>query len=286
MTFFLCLPLLLGAKGAADEKVAAPPNAPSKVRWDERSATLKLDYHGTQILGATVEAQTSDGAKVQGAVIKMKTSVTAGEKVEQRLKFMLARPQGGVQLVLRGMVNGSEEVFAAETHSETQKRFPIVRNSVGLSRNLRNNAVYDRRWDWVLIGPGDGKTRIVPKRVEDKRVAFSWECHGSTLELAFRPRLYQKHKEFEYYQPWTYKVWKGSVTGYCTWWSYRGNFTQQTLDAMLAVFVEKHLPDFGYHYMQFDNCYQLGNGSSPQNWLNWNKKGSSDIFVGGVEEEI
>ena len=111
MTFFLCLPLLLGAKGAADEKVAAPPNAPSKVRWDERSATLKLDYHGTQILGATVEAQTSDGAKVQGAVIKMKTSVTAGEKVEQRLKFMLARPQGGVQLVLRGMVNGSEEII-------------------------------------------------------------------------------------------------------------------------------------------------------------------------------
>ncbi len=271
-TFFLCLPLLLGAKGAADEKVAAPPNAPAKVQWDERSATLKLDYHGRQILGVTIEAQTPDGDRVQGAVIKMETSVTEEEKVEQRLKFVLTKPKEGVQLVLRGMVNGSEEAFAAETLSETQKRFPIVRNSVGLSRNLRNNAVYDRRWDWALIGPGDGKTRIVPKRAEDKRVAFSWESRESTLELAFRPRLYQKHKGYEYYQPWTYKVWQGSVTGYCTWWSYRGNFTQQTLDAMLAVFVEKKLPDFGYHYMQFDNCYQLGNGSSPQNWLNWNEK--------------
>ena len=66
-------------------------------------------------------------------------------------------------------------------------------------------------------------------------------------------------------------MWKGSVTGYCTWWAYRGGFTQKTLDAMLEVFVRKHLPDFGYHYMQFDNCYQVGNGSCPQNWLNWNK---------------
>ena len=99
-TFFLCLPLLLGAKGAADEKVAAPPNAPAKVQWDERSATLKLDYHGRQILGVTIEAQTPDGDRVQGAVIKMETSVTEEEKVEQRLKFVLTKPKEGVQLVL------------------------------------------------------------------------------------------------------------------------------------------------------------------------------------------
>jgi len=33
-------------------------------------------------------------------------------------------------------------------------------------QDLRNNAVYDRRWDWVLIGPADGATRIEPKRVD------------------------------------------------------------------------------------------------------------------------
>ncbi|MGB2820153.1 MAG: alpha-galactosidase, partial [Phycisphaerae bacterium] len=92
------------------------------------------------------------------------------------------------------------------------------------------------------------------------------------IELVFRPRFYQKHKGFNYYEPWTYKVWKGSVTGYCTWWSYRGGFTQKTLDAMLKVFVQKRLPDFGYDYMQFDNCYQHGNGSAPHNWLNWDKR--------------
>jgi hypothetical protein len=48
------------------------------------------------------------------------------------------------------MATGSEEAFPAETAGEAQKRFPLVRTSVGLSHNLPDNAVDDRRWDWVL----------------------------------------------------------------------------------------------------------------------------------------
>jgi hypothetical protein len=77
----------------------------------------------------------------------------------------------------------------------------------------------------------------------------------------------------------TEKVWQGSLTGYCTWWSYRGDFTQRTLDAMLGVFAAKRLPDFGYDYMQFDDAYQQGNGSCPENFLNWDTK----KFPGGSQ---
>ena len=255
---------------AFGKDVSPPQNAPAKARWDVASGKLTLEYHGTTILSATVTASDANGKSV---AVKFDTKAdTANEKVEQRLTFTPAEAKEGTTLVLDGTVTGSEEAFPAETDSEAQKRFPYVRNSVGLSRNLRNNAVYDRRWDWVLIGPADGGTRIEPGKVGEKQIAFSWGSRGPSLKLVFRPRFYQKHMGFSYYEPWTYKVWKGSVTGYCTWWSYRGNFTQKTLDAMLGVFVEKHLPDFGYQYMQFDNCYQVGNGSCPQNWLNWNEK--------------
>jgi hypothetical protein len=50
---------------------------------------------------------------------------------------------------------------------------------------------------------------------------------------------------------------------------------------MLALFVDKHLPDFGYDYMQFDDTYQQGNGSCPENWLNWNNK-----FPGGWQYSL
>jgi hypothetical protein len=266
---------LAGTSWAAPGREAAPPaNAPAKVEWDAVEAALRLRYHGAVVLEAVATARDKDGRETRGG-ITMQPAVTTGEKVEQRLKFALARPQEGAELLLRGTVIGSEEAFPAEAApGETQKRFPCVRNSVGLSRNLRNHAVYDRRWDWVLTGPADGKTRVQPKRKDNGRIPFSWESRGSQgrLELTFRPRFYQKHKGFKHFTPWTYKVWKGSLTGYCTWWSYRGGFTQKTLDAMLKVFVEKRLPDFGYHYMQFDNCYQHGNGSAPHNWLNWDKR--------------
>jgi len=271
LSLLTILAALAGASWAiAQEAVKPPPNAPATVEWNAGQGRLSLRYHGTIVLDALVAALDKDGKETRGG-ITMQPAVTEGEKVEQRLRFALAKPQEGMELVLRGTVTGSNEAFPAETLSETQKRFPYVRNSVGLSRNLRNNAVYDRRWDWVLTGPGDGGTQIQPVEQKEQTRAFSWDSRGASLELTFRPRFYQKHKALEYFTPWTYRVWRGSVTGYCTWWSYRGGFTQQTLDAMLAVFADKRLPEFGYCYMQFDNCYQKGNGSAPWNWLNWNE---------------
>ncbi len=275
--------LLMGfSLGASQKKLAPPANAPAKLQWDAGRAQLKLRYHGNTILDATINAEDAKGREIKGISVKFESAETLGDKVEQCLRFVPEKVQAGVRLVLQGRVFASDEAFPAETFTEAQKRFPYVRNCVGLSRNLRNNAVYDRRWDWVLIGPGDGRTRIMPELKEKARLAFSWQSCGTTIELTFKPRFYQKHKNLKYYQPWTYKVWRGSVTGYCTWWAYREGFTQKTLDALLEVFTEKHLPDFGYVYMQFDNCYQIGNGSCPQNWLNWNKK----KFPGGWKYAI
>jgi len=284
LTFSVLVTLTGFAPAHPPREIEPPPNAPATVDWDAEQGRLRLRYNGTVILDATIRAEDAEAREVVGVAVKLEPAETQGdgEEIEQRLKLVLAKPQEGVELVLRGTVTGSEEAFPAETLSAAQERFSCVRNSVGLSHNLRNNAVYDRRWDWVLIGPADGATRIVPEHVGKDQIGFSWESRGSDLQLVFHPRLYQKHMGFGYYGPWTYKVWKGSVTGYCTWWAYRGGFTQETLDAMLAVFVEKHLPDFGYEYMQFDNCYQIGNGSCPQNWLNWDKR----KYPGGWEYAI
>ena len=204
----------------AQEMIKPPVNAPATVEWNAWQGRLSLRYHGTTILDATARAEDADGHKVKGFAVELEPTETLGDKVEQRLKFITAKPEEGIELVLCGTVLGSEEAFPAETRGEAQNRFPYVRNSVGLSHNLRNNALYDRRWDWVLIGPDDGATRIAPKLVEEQQITFSWESRGSSLEILFRPRFYQRHKMIEHFKPWTYKPWKGSVSGYCTWWAY------------------------------------------------------------------
>ena len=278
----LVLAVLGGAAlAAAPETTEPPPNAPGTVEWNAQAGRLSLRYHGGVMLEATVGAEDAAGRAAAGVEVKLEPTVTPGEKVEQRLKFVLVKPQEGVTLVLRGAAFGSEEAFPAETLGEAQKRFPLVRNSVGLSRNLRNNAVYDRRWDWLLIGPPDGATRIQPKLVEERRIAFSWESRGSTLELVFRPRFYQKHRGIANFEPWTYQVWKGPVTGYCSWWPYRDGISQKVVDALVDVFAEKKLPDFGYKYLQLDAGYCSG-GGGPQSFLEWNTK----KFPGGAEYAV
>jgi len=282
LSFLTVMAVLASAPWAVAQKTIEPPaNAPATVEWNAGKERLKLRYHGGVILDAAIRAEDAAGRPVAGVEVKLEPSETAGEKVEQRLKFIPAKPREGVKLVLRGTVTGSEEAFPAETESAAQKRFPFVRNSVGLSRNLRNNAVYDRRWDWVLVGPADGATRIQPEREEKQRITFTWESRGASLELVFRPRFYQKHKDIAHFEPWTYKAWKGSMTGYCTWWAYKSSFSQTTLDQIVDVFAEKKLADFGYRYIQLDDAYQIGNGSCPRNWLTWNEK-----FPGGADYTI
>jgi hypothetical protein len=257
-----------------------PPNAPADAKWDAAAGRLTLHYNGGVVFEARGKATAGGGGPV---AVHFADGATENDgKVEQTISLKPAEAKDGATLSLSGMVTASGEAFPAETQSEAQKRFEYVRNSVGLSCNLRNNAVYDRHWDWVLVGPPDGATRIVPKTDEEVCRTFEIECTGADLQLVFRPRFYQKHHGYERFEPWTYKTWEGSLTGYCTWWAYRHGFTQETLDAMLALFVQKRLPDFGYQYMQFDDTYQQGNGSCPENWLNWNEK----KFPGGWKYSV
>ena len=281
--------LALAPWGSGQQAAVSPPaNSPAEVKWNAGTGRLTLGYHGGVILDATVRAADATGKTLGGGTaIKLEQPPATGEKdkIEQHLRFTLAEPAGGVKLVVTGSVTGSVEAFPTETPGEAQQRFPLVRNSVGPSRNLRNNAVYDRRWDWLLAGPADGTTRILPKPANGPDQSFAWECRGTAVDLVFRPRFYQKHRNIVNFEPWTYQVWRGPVTGYCTWWAYKYDFTQQTLDELTAVFAEKKLPDFGYKYIQLDDTYQTGNGSCPQNWLTWNQKfpGGADYALGKIK---
>jgi len=258
----------------AGKDVAPPPNAAATAGWDAAKGELTLQYHGVEILHATVTAKDTEGKSI---AVKLDAKTDApDEKVEQTLTFTPVEAKEGTTLALRGTVTGSEEAFPAETESMAQERFPMVRNSVGPSRNLRNNAIYDRRWDWVLIGPADRATRVTPKIEGEDQRTFGIDCRGASLQLVFRPRFYQKHKNLQYHEPWTYKVWEGSITGFCTWWAYKAGITQETIDNIVAVFKKKNLIDFGYRYLQIDAGWATG--SSPEGYLNWNQK-----FPGGPQ---
>jgi len=279
-----------------------PPRKGLEVIVEREKNKVALKYNSQVIFEGVVELRRADGVQVResinwlsekdsaeekGPAIRMVTSETEGAKLEQRITFRLSGIDPNVQMFLSGLVTGTQEAIAAETLSEAQKRFPMVRNAVGVSYNLRNNAVYDRKFDWLLFGPGDGQTQITPKVDKDGKRSFSFITSGRQVELVFRPRFYQEHKNLKFFEPWKYKVWERSVTGWCSWWPYQSGFSEKDLKEVLAVFGDKRLGDYGYKYIQIDLCYQTPGGwggtGTPASWLNWNQQFPSGMD-GAVKE--
>ena len=128
---------------------------------------------------------------------------------------------------LEGLVAASEEAIAAETRQSAQQKFPLIRTTIGgPSRNLRNDAIYDRSRDWMLAGAA---------RIEaQSRDQFAFTCAGDSITLTFKPQFYRRHKNISHFRPWTYQVRQDSITGWCSWWAYMKDFRQSDLEELLV----------------------------------------------------
>ena len=122
-----------------------------------------------------------------------------------------------------------------------------------------NQAVYDRRWDWVLSIDDQPRTAVVVTPVSETPDArtFTLDARGSEILLRFRPRFYQQHRGLRYFEPWTYAAWSTPVVGWCSWFAFFDKITEQDVRRTADVMSEVLLP-YGYQYLQIDDGYQRG----------------------------
>jgi hypothetical protein len=306
----LAIPICALAQGAAagppgargEERAdAEPPNAAADIQVDENAARVTITYNRRKLFEGELRVHTARGDVSPSEFVRTmprensenEPPASAGfswgammatgahDAIQQEVRVRIARVVPGAVLVLRGTAYGSEEAFAAETFSQAQIRFPLIRTSVGPSHNLRNNAVYDRRFDWVMYGPGDGATTITPEQTTSpeasptKANSFRVEMTGNQIVLTFKPRFYQKHRNMAFFEPWKYRVWPDSVAGWSSWWAYEENINEKLIQGITDVFAEK-LRDYGYEYIQIDAGYHPREGY-PAEWLKTNEK-----FPGGL----
>ena len=257
------------------ELPGGPANVPADVLIGDDNKSIHIIYDNNSIL----KADFSNAAEII-------SSVSGEKKISQKIVISFKE-----KTKFHAMVFGSSEAIAAETRGKAQDNFPIVRTSHGLSNNLRNNAIYDRNLDWMI--EADEGIAIKSEQMVDGTARFELDYYSDNIVLTFYPRYYQKHKNLPYFQPWTYKVRKDSITGWCTWWAYMRNCRQNDVDGLLDVWKDKHFADFGYHFIQLDDVYQGGAdkgrkipdaamknyiGGRPETWLEWKK----DLFPEGM----
>lgn len=242
----------------------APPNAPAEV--DLNGATVSLRYHRTTIFEGRV--------RNASALREVNRTVSRhGGAVDQVVVFTA---RGGEPLELAGTVAASAQAFAAESERGV-RALPVVRHSSGPSRSLLNQAVYDRKWDWVLSIDDQPRTstRVTPSGEGPEGRRFAVEALGREIVLRFRPRFYQQHRGLSAFEPWTYDIWPRPVVGWCSWFAFFDAVTEQDVKRTADV-LDEVLRPFGYEYLQIDDGYQRSTGL-PDLWLAANEK-----FPGGL----
>jgi len=255
--------VLLAAPGMAQG--TPPPNDAAALRLE--GEIVQLRYNG----GLIFDGRIRNPAAVRSAVPNV---VRTGDIVDQVIVF---NARGRVALEIAATVTASGQAFPCESDRAVRGR-PIVRHSSGLSRSLLNQAVYDRKWDWVISVDDQPRTgvRIVPQKDGPSSRTFAFEAHGSEIVLRFRPRFYQKHRGLGFYQPWTYTIWPRPVVGWCSWFAFFNKITESDVMRTADVMADVLLP-YGYEYLQIDDGYQRDTGL-PELWLKPNEK-----FPGGLE---
>ena len=256
---------LVAAIQAPSSSPVIPPNEAAELRID--GDTIRLRYQGTLIF----EGRISNPEAVAAVTPSVARS---GGAVDQAIAFYARRL--GPALELQGAIAASDEAFPVESDRPNVTR-PVVRHSSGLSRSLLNQAVYDRRWDWVLSVDDQPRTttRVTPASDGADGRTFALEARGSDIVLRFRPRFYQQHRGLRSFEPWTYGVWPKPIVGWCSWFAFFDKVTEHDIKRAADVMSEVLAP-YGYEYLQVDDGYQQATGL-PDLWLTANDK-----FPGGL----
>jgi hypothetical protein len=261
-----------------DELPGGPENRAAQLNTFPDGTGFKLVYNNGLIVEGSFRHKGLVNSEVKGDRV-----------IEQRIKLQFEEP---TQVKLK--VYGSSEALAAETRGKAQTDFELVRTSHGLSQNLRNNVVYDRNLDWMLEAPQGAVIKSF--RNSDGTTRFEISFTAKEPKLVFRPRYYQKHRNIPYFQPWSYQVYKESVTGWCSWWAYFRGFTEKDHLHLLDIWQKKNFADYGYRFIQIDDAYQGGMdanrkncevangylGGRPSTWLDWKK----ETFPGGLNAYV
>ncbi len=260
----ICLLLVFSGSLFAGNKSDPPPNQPAKLTIHDR--TIVMEYEGTPLFKA----------EIQGEGIKYGTNTVAeknGDRITQIVQITTESFRDSVEVV--GRIFGSEESFPCEA-DRRDRGLAVVRHSYGLSHSLLNRGVYDRNRDWLISVDHNPAVRITPENDGPGGRAYNIRTSGYEIIIRFRPRFYQKHRGLEYYEPWSYEVWPEPIVGWCSWFAFFQDITEEdikkTADVMAAA-----LAPYGYEYLQIDDGFQRDHGL-PEYWLEPNDK-----FPGGLK---
>jgi hypothetical protein len=187
-------------------------------------------------------------------------------------QIITIRTEDGKPFKLDGYVTGSDDAMACES-DPAGGRIKVVRQVVGRSHSLLNNAVYARRNDWLLsVDNYNSRVKVIPANDND----YDIDVTGWEIVVRFRPRYFKEHRGLSYFEPSAFEVWKKPVVGWCSWFAYLDQVNEKEIKETADVISEKLKP-FGLQYLQIDDGYEQQPIGLPDTWLHANSKFPSGL---------
>jgi alpha-galactosidase len=203
-------------------------------------------------------------------------------------QMITIRAEDGKPFKLDGRVMVGDDAIACES-DPAEGRIKVVRQVVGRSHSLLNNAVYERKSDWLFsLDNYSSRVRVIPTNDS----GYDINVTGWEIVVRFRPRYYKEHRGLSYFDPAAFEVWKKPVVGWCSWFAYLDQVNEKDIEETADVISEKLKP-FGLQYLQIDDGYEQQPIGLPDTWLHANgkfpsglKKLASDISAKGLTPGI
>ena len=261
----LLLSILHFAFGFSQKTVVTdPPNQPAEIHVSGND--IEIDYNGKRLFHGRMNMKKKEVAVNQ-------VTDTTGGVLSQVIKFTSLADS---MLHITGIITGSGESFPCSADRPMVAEEDIIRSSIGLSHSLLNRAVYDRQQDWVLSVDYFSAVVIQPSVVTTHQNSFEITASGNEISIRFRPLYYQRHRGLSYYKPWTYKVWKPSIAGWCSWYAYMDDINEEKIKKAADI-ISETLNPYGFNYIQIDDGYQQPQVGFPDTWLHANDKFPSGL---------
>jgi len=263
LMFLSAILLLFTSCDRSEEVIEEPASEPAAFEIDGRK--FKFIYAGETIVEGTIEND-EDTVRIN------KLTDTKDKKIQQVISFT---SKSKLPVVIKCTIKAGTQSFSCEADRPADKR-NIVRHVFGQSRNLRNHAVYDRQRDWLFSVDYPAKALVKPQSSGKRYNKYELTATGGQVGLRFRPAYYREHRGLKYFKPWTYKVWKDSVAGWCSWFAFFKDIKEEDVKETADALSESLVP-FGLEYLQIDDGYQKEPAGLPKTWYKPNEKFPSGL---------
>ena len=257
--------------GKAIVRVATGPISSADERYTSRNVVEERE--GDNRIVKIVHR--SENMPTMTITLKMLPSLSAKEKPRaERLAWSVSvEEEAAAEAQVTCTLTAGESAFACRPTLPPGAPDGILPAAIGHPESSLYTGFFDRKSDFAA--ELRGKTVKVSAGVASgEGRSFPCVISGNSGEFLCYPDFLKRFRSLSYYKPFPDKPWPRGIAGYCSWYFYYTNVSEQDM-VKEADWLAEHLKPYGLEYILMDDGWQTDVWTKPNEkfphglkWLN------------------